>query len=352
MSQYGIYWGDQLLRKDAEQKTPLVDGLLWEKDTVMLIGDAKVGKSLFTLQMACALTTGEPFMDMYDVPRAVDVLYLQLEGTREETQDRLHQMMRAVDCEIGRFTHVFHHGMALDTQRGFSELYKLLEEHKRTPSVIFIDPLFMAMDGDMKDSTASKLFIQNIRILSERYHAATIVVHHKHRSPRGEGGWPIDEGDRGYFGSFVWQAFPDHMFMLKCNKKEKLYTLTCSTQRSAKVTERVEFKLIENPLRFTRRESPLAENSYKITAVLREAGEGLSREDIMEKVGIKKSCFHDLIAPFLTTGEIYKKTGCRPVLYFHRDAKAIPTAEDPQIARALQEQYPSDTEGQEPASGQ
>lgn len=314
-----MYWGPDLLHvNNATRRQLIVDKILWEKDVVMLVGDAKVGKSVFALQLCCSITTGESMLDTFDVHGEFDILYVQLEGTREDTQDRLRRMMNGIDCNPDRFTHLFYPDMALDTTQGYTRFRDILAENNRAPKVLVIDPLYMAMHGDMKDSVASKQFIANIRRIKEQYECAVVIVHHTHRQKRSMSGDIIREGDKSYFGSYVWQAFPDHMLMINVKKSTNLFTLTCDTQRSSNVIEKVEFKMLssDNLLLFTASHAGDTTNMLTIADYIRRHPDGVDISMLTTGLQLSKSTVYNALRVLINNGTLVKRNEPRPVRYF------------------------------------
>lgn len=308
MSEYGIYWGEDVLKVADERRKPLVDHLLWRGDTVFVLGREKVGKSILSLQLACALTTGEEFLDTFQVFEKCKVLYIQTEGKRYETQERLANMIEGVDCDLSHFTHLFMPGMELDTKRGLDELSALLEEHRVRPDVVFIDPLYMSMSGDMKDAKAARAWIGNVRGLVGRFNASLVIIHHTHRGIRNNRtGEMIDEGDNAIYGSFVWKAFADHILMMNWRKKEKAYSLNCDTQRSAKVIERIDFKLHHpKPLLFTIEDAESSSTSIRIHKTLADCGP-MNAHSLVESLGINRATVYRGLRVLLKSGLVAKE---------------------------------------------
>ena len=59
-----LFTGDNLLQRETDVLA-IVDGYLWERDVVMLLGSEKSGKSILALQMAMNISMGTPFLDKY-----------------------------------------------------------------------------------------------------------------------------------------------------------------------------------------------------------------------------------------------------------------------------------------------
>jgi RecA-family ATPase len=111
---------EELKNRPPEIERVLVDGLLWEKDHVIILAKEKVGKSLFAMQLACALSCGEPFLNEYNVFCPVDVCYIQTEGKESEFVERMRSMtgLGGVGAEGTNLHILCTHSVCLDSSEG------------------------------------------------------------------------------------------------------------------------------------------------------------------------------------------------------------------------------------------
>lgn len=242
MSEHGFYTGEQLLNLPIDLSRSLVDKIIYERDVVILSGKEKSGKSVFAQQLAFALGSGEPFLSSFKSYQSC-VVYIQLEGKRSETQQRINAMRQGVSWDSRNFNLVFQPGLAINIPSGLEHLTKeidegLLKNHLPSPKLIVFDPLYMCVHGDLCNQEVASDTCKAFRMIADKYSSALLIIHHEHRPIRFEGR-TIDEGDNSIFGSFVWKAFSDHV--LQFRKVSKGHNqLTCNTQRSAKIIEKIE----------------------------------------------------------------------------------------------------------------
>lgn len=227
----------------------LIEGFLWERDHIILMAKEKVGKSILAMQMACALSSGKPFLGEYNVFEPVEVIYISTEGKQHQLVERFKSMTGAVEAGMDRLHVLSTHSIALDTNDGCQFLEELIDRQGIKPRAIFLDPLYMSMEGDLSDNRASRAMARNIRKLAEKYNAAIILVHHEHRSKRSEDGALIEEGDNAIMGSFVWKAFPDHVIHLR-KMPDNTRLISCSTQRDTRVVQDMKLEMISVPLHY------------------------------------------------------------------------------------------------------
>lgn len=241
----GRYTAEELLSVELQGSNPLIKQFLYERDNILLVGKEKSNKSTFAMQMCCALSSAEPFLGEYEVPRAVDCVYIQAEGKLASTQSNLRNMTKVIPIDKQKILFLYYPSIPLNKPEGINQIISHIDLWKR-PEVIVVDPLYQSMSGDISSQPDSTAMTANLRMLSERYSCSILLVHHAHRPWKNKEGSIIDEGDDSVFGSFVWKAFPDSVWLIekvRGNKWQRKYS--CTTQRMGNVIEDLDLLLIE-----------------------------------------------------------------------------------------------------------
>lgn len=296
----------------------LIDRILWERQVVIMLAKEKIGKSILSLQMACALSSGTAFLGEYEVPSPMDILYVQAESTMHETIERMKSMTKIVPWDPKRFHIYYPPSLDLDTELGYNKLLQLIEIKHIRPKVIFMDPLYMCMSNSITDEKTARVMCKNIRRLQVRYDCAILVDHHEHRQKMDQSGYLIEEGDNSIMGSFVWKAFANHIIRIK-KKKDGLRLFSCETQRSSKVIKDMELKLNSDPLAFEIHGRP-DHKPYidEVRAFFRVSNKPLCAKDIIEGACLSDSAVRKSLS-YLSdhkTGELKKiNPGQRPTYY-------------------------------------
>jgi len=318
MSDAGIFSAEELLERVMYSSEPLIEGLVWERDNIFIVGTEKVGKSILALQFAFAFTSGQPLFGEYKVRRPSSVLYVQTEGKLQDTKDRIIAMLKMNECDTQNLFIAFFPHLALDTEYGMRAFVEHIHARNISPKIIILDPLYHSMKGSLIDENDSRKMTANLRELGEKYDATIIVIHHCHRPIRFEGK-QIDEGDNSIFGSFVWKAWADHVLLFR-HGKDKMRILTCSTQRSGKVVEYEELCLTgDQYLSFDRRVDAVRPVERNVLHALEEAGEtGTTREELIRGTGLSITSVEKSLRRMVKEGTAGKKTGRYPVKYFIR----------------------------------
>jgi len=296
---------------------PLIEGLVWERDNIFIVGSEKVGKSILALQFAFALTSGQPLFGEYRVKYPSTVLYVQTEGKLGDTKDRIGNMLKINECDTKNLFIAFFPHLALDTEHGMRTFLEHVRQREVKPRIIILDPLYHAMQGSLINEEHSRKMTANLRELGEKYNATIIVVHHTHRPIRFEGK-TIDEGDNSIFGSFVWKAWADHVLLLRLGKN-KSTILSCTTQRSGKVMEYDELELTGDPyLGFDRNADRVRPIERNVRHALEEAGgEGSTRDALKESTGLSITSVEKSLRRMVKEGIAKRASGRYPVKYFY-----------------------------------
>jgi len=324
MGNFGVYTGEEFFALKLKKRDWLVEGILKEKDSVILVGDEKAGKSLFVFQLICSLTSTHPFLDTYKVPRECKVSYVQIEGELEDSQDRFNKMIQSIDMINKNFQIFFVAPLELQASKGLILLKRDIERcHK--PDVIIIDPIYFAFTGSLSDDMVVRQFIGNIRKLKEYFDCSIILVHHTHKMRLNKEGKIIAEGDEAIFGSKFLKAYPDHTILFAYDKRNETRIMSCGTQRSGDIVKSLRLKLNEpDPLYFEPTEMNPTNESVVLTTLMKEENlkTGLSQEEITKEAGLSRNAFYASVKPLLRD-KVVRKTGGRPVHYIFvgRDKK-------------------------------
>lgn len=316
MSDFGSYTGSQFFDLKFPPRAFLIDKFMKEKDSVILVGESKAGKSILVFQLITALTSTHPFLDTYSVLRPLKVTYVQLEGELHDSQDRFNRMIGAIDFDKDLFNIIFSEPLQLQNSDGLADLKKRIEALGK-PDVIIIDPIYFAMVGSLSDDDLVRRFIGNVRILKDYFGCAVILVHHTHKIKLDQKGNVIYEGDNALFGSVFFQAFADHMFLFRYDKVANLRYLTCDTQRAGDIIKDIRLRLVEpDPLYFEIVTTDIT-NWTKIHDLMfnKPKEPGYSCQEVEQALGMKRDTFYRSIKEPLRDKLLFKYKPEKVVYY-------------------------------------
>lgn len=336
--------GEDILNFPAQPNDYLIEKFIWKGNIVFLVGAEKACKSIFNSQLAMALTTGGNFLGTFDVARPLKVLYVQAEGDMSETKDRFIRATahNGLQWNPENWRHFYPSSLCLDLDLdkdnmpipgGYTDFITRIDQSMFIPDLIAIDPLYMAMEGDLIDNKASRQFCRNMRRLKERYQCSIIIAHHEHRAITDKFHNKIEEGDNAIFGSSMWKNFASHVFRISMTNERgnpiaperendngvKYRKITCTTQRNNSVIKKIVLKLNQDPLMFEILDHKVSSGSEE--AVLRyiETHSPIASCEVAEATGMNpqtvSSCFNRL----------YKKKGLIKI-HSHKGNKTLYTS--------------------------
>lgn len=321
-SEYGLFTGANLFTS-APAKEAIIENFLYERDVICISSKAGVGKSILAQQLMCALTSGTPFLDTLVVPRACNVLYIQTEGDRTETLERLTLMTSKLPINNSRWAHLNLPGIGLNIESEFNQMVNLI----RTTTgmlfhVIIIDPLYTTIKGDMSRNEVATDWIRNIRSLKTWMDCAVIVLNHEGKDVYNEG-VPIDRGNAAIFGSTFWSAFFNVNYRLKLFDGHHL--LEIGKNRSGKSIDRLVMQLVtDETLMYVPHNSDLSENGNKIISVFKQNVACTARK-IIEVSGVSQAQTYRILKRLEEQGKIERDYRPEGTFFKLTLDKTIPT---------------------------
>lgn len=314
MSEFGFYSGVDFISKEFPKKDWLIEGFIRERDAIILVGTPKVGKSVLTLQIICSLTTQHPLFDKFNILRACNVTYLQLEGDIADTQDRAKRMMKSVEFDATKFSIGYLPPLKLNEIKEAKGLIIDIEMiHK--PDVIIIDCAYFAFRGKMSDDDVVREFLGNLRIIKDHFNCTLILIHHTHKIRKDQKGNVILEGDEAMFGSQFFAAWPDHILFFVFDEKTGTRILQCNTQRSGTIEPATKLRMVQPDPLYFQDVTNIDVFDSKLFQEMESCKQMLDAQSWCNKTGIAKRTFYVTIKKLMLEGIITKDETKRPVKY-------------------------------------
>lgn len=184
----------ELFRETFESKSQTINGLLGQ-GLYLFVGEPKIGKSFFMLQMAYKVSIGEEFLG-FEVPSPGPVFYFALEDTKVRLQERLLKMFGTKPSD----------NLFLTTQAStieqnlLKQLDDTLRNHKDTRLVI-IDTLQKTRSDTSNpfNYAADYEVMGKLKSVADEYQISMIVVHHTRKQESSNKANMIS-GTNGLFG--------------------------------------------------------------------------------------------------------------------------------------------------------
>ena len=318
----------------------LANGYLERGERTAVCGMGGIGKSRLIMQLAMMHRAGLPFLAWETRAPHLRWLFLQTENGNRRLQRDLAAMLTAFTpteqaaIKDGIFIHTLEgedDGFLILSDAG-TEQRAIEAIQSSTADIVVFDPLRDCTGDDLNKDfvmTATLRLIRSVTRTGDPLRTC-LVIHH---AGEGKAGVAKATGyDRGAFGRNskvlkTWAraqlniapATPDDNSQIiiasgKCNNYEEVEPLGARLNPDTLI-----YELVENFDFDAWRESLNAEKEKpttgKLTAILREAGGGLEKNDAIARLqaaGIGKHTARGLIAKSLTEGEIEETPHIRP----------------------------------------
>ena len=198
---YKVITGDELLKVEDVEREPIIEGVMYPQDYILITAQQKRGKTILAQQLACALSSGTPFLGTFEVTRPVKVWYLATEGRIDSMKDRFIRMSKGVTI-IPRNVLFIPTFFRFNTEEGRKSLLELQKDNfDDLPDVVIVDALYRAVKGSIKDDNIVNDFHHIITEFANISNAAIVVVHHLRKPSKDRDGKQFDQSDDDVFGS-------------------------------------------------------------------------------------------------------------------------------------------------------
>jgi len=170
----------QLIEEYPKLRTPVIQGLLREGETMNIIAAPKTGKSWLINDMAMAVATGRKWLDTYETERG-NVLILDNELHGETSANRLPKVARARRIDLSEVAET----LFVENMRGrlidiftLEQYFSFLEPGQF--KVIILDAFyrFMPADTDENDNGGMARIYNKIDQYASHLECAFVLVHH------------------------------------------------------------------------------------------------------------------------------------------------------------------------------
>jgi hypothetical protein len=180
----------EILNMHIDFEPPIIDGLLDDRDSLLLTGDSGLGKSLCVNTIALHVAAGAKLFEQFEISSPQNILLIQSENSLKATKRRLKAMMGIYDRKV------FHDALyrILTPMRGMDcrmsgDLLKKSFQDKLTDMIttanarlVILDPLVSYHTEEENSNVAMRSVLDALTEIASAAGAATIVVHHHGKS--------------------------------------------------------------------------------------------------------------------------------------------------------------------------
>jgi putative DNA primase/helicase len=182
----GIRKWQEIVDSEVDGVGYVVEGMIEEGGTSLLIARQKAGKSMLAGQMCIDVANGEPFLGTLETKKG-RVLYLDFENRPHVLKARgkdLGQNRLLDDVYFASWDRIAERDLGLDGEN-FTRLKKAVSELK--PALLIIDPLRLATSMDTNEARgAVQLLERASELLAIQPKMAILIIHHvkKNQDPK------------------------------------------------------------------------------------------------------------------------------------------------------------------------
>lgn len=215
----------EALSKAHDGWIPIAEGLIYEKQLLMLFSDPGIGKSTIFTQIAVELAAGLPLFGVFPVVRPIPVLYVQAERS-------IFEFLRRIEILSKVYPIIAENIMVTDE---FQKLNMLNNDHvtimietiKRDfpqAKVSIFDPIYCMVSGGLKNDEPASAFTHAMSLVQKAIGCTNLYGHHTVKEQY-EKGVAVDKEDKSY-GSRFLKAHITGSFEVSHSKEGKGAILT------------------------------------------------------------------------------------------------------------------------------
>lgn len=195
----------EFLARRPEPKREIVKLGVLEHDSVLILwGATGVGKSWIAMKLGWSVACGRNWMGFQTVPHRV--LLLNTEIPRESYQERVRAYAKLHGVPDG-LSIVTDLERKLDTPKGLTELAEEIEISGA--DVVVLDPLYLAMAGDMTKAPDMQRFLDSLNKLRSGKPLAFVIVNHSVKAQTDMFGERVERGSNAMAGYHTLADFAD-----------------------------------------------------------------------------------------------------------------------------------------------
>lgn len=184
-----------------DERTPLIEGLLYEHNTIQFFADDGLGKSIILLNIALQASAGVSVFSALSVPRPLKVIYFVAERPLDEPFERIKMM--ATNFEPNYDNIIFDKEIQnwdVKTPEGRANgKLRVAECANEFPGgkfdLLIIDPLYAIVSGGLSGDIETHFCNSFLRSIQNTFSCSIIYTHHTNRGVKKDKSSGRHEGD-------------------------------------------------------------------------------------------------------------------------------------------------------------
>lgn len=276
----------------------LSHGFLANNSISMLYATDGIGKSLVGIQGALELASGLPMYKTFETAKPIKVIYCVAERSIKEPLKRIKLMIQDQDLAgkvlFENFTISTElQGRDVSSPTESDKLMEILSSHARNMDgvdLVFFDPLYAMVKGDLKDDKAINAVFNFFRRVGNELDANVFFLHHENRGSK-EAGASERTGQDFYGNKFISGLCTAVWHMVKA-KDEQFQTIitnekdseSCLLQKFT-LTYDPEFNTVRADASVSSKNRDILIESF--LGRMREKDEKFSQDELFAAIGCK-----------------------------------------------------------------
>lgn len=204
----------EAIRNRPPAREALAEDFLYKRTCTMVAADPGSGKSTVFTQAILEMSAGHPVFGYFHVPRPVNTYYIQLEGSFDETLERIGYMEPVCLPDYDNLVWDMPSMLNCMDMISVTQTLQRIQRWDKIPDLIVVDPIYMAIMGDLAKGEVSSALVHFAQRLKRAFDCAVILIHHTHRTKYSNEGTKVHEEDP-YYGSQWLKAHVDVGYHLK-----------------------------------------------------------------------------------------------------------------------------------------
>lgn len=207
----------ELLATEFPEPAPIIENLLNEEEVTVFAGPKKLGKTVFSQNLAISVANGSNFLG-YNVPAAQRVLYIQQEVAPRWFKGRIEKMIPALPSGPARenFFHVSRREILLTKPDTLKIVRNWIERVE--PRLLVLDALYLFHNGKENSAKDRTNFFRPIFQMVQDYKVTVWLVHHHGKPSQLFAGY--DDSDKSRGSSVIGGATDANIAMTRTSAKK------------------------------------------------------------------------------------------------------------------------------------
>jgi len=302
---FQIQTATDLVGEDLDPLRPLVtteDRTVLPEGTTLLAAKPKVGKSFLAMNVAVGIASGGKALG-HAAPRQGRVLYLNLDGWKRGTQQRIEAMFGDEPCGPPDNLHFLHGSFPTVGDGGLPLLDEWCSEHPDTELVIVdvLEDLWPATDGRRNLYREEYDLLSSIADKGREHDTSILLVHHLNKLQDGDA---LDKVS----GSTALTGAVENVLLLDSERGSSEATLEVYPREGPDERFTLEFDDQIQTWVIGGLPTPNTPEREEVWNVLQEADGALQLGDIAGKVGKQKNAVSNLLTGMYQNGIPVERT--------------------------------------------